>query len=78
MANPDAETTIISLAHLIAGLVEPTLEVCSVDPDIAKPFYMASPVPRSLPSIAKLQALGWQPTTDLQSGFRRTLLSYQS
>jgi UDP-glucuronate decarboxylase len=77
LANPDAETSIIDLAHLIGGLVEPKLDVCSVDPSIAKPNYMASPVPRSLPSIAKLQALGWRPTTSLESGFRRTLLSYQ-
>lgn len=77
LANPDAETSIIDLARLISGLVEPKLEVCSVDPDIAKPGYLPSPVPRSLPSIAKLQSLGWQPTTDLESGFRRTLLSYQ-
>jgi len=76
IANPGAETSIINLAHLISGLVEPKLEVRSVDPDLAKPGYVASPVPRSLPSIAKLQALGWQPGIDLESGFRRTLLSY--
>ena len=77
LANPDAETSINNLAHLIGGLVEPKLQVCQVDPGIAKPGYMASPVPCSLPSIAKLQALGWRPTTDLKSGFSRTLLSYQ-
>jgi len=77
LANPDAEISIIDLANLIGGLVEPKLDVWLVDPDIAKPNYMASPVSRSLPSIAKLQALGWQPTTDLRSGFRRTLLSYE-
>lgn len=77
LANPHAETSILDLARLIGGLVEPKLEVCSVDPDLAKPGYVVSTVPRSLPSIAKLQALGWQPTTDLESGFRRTLLSYQ-
>jgi UDP-glucuronate decarboxylase len=77
LANPDAETSIIDLAHLIGGLVEPKLDVCLVEPGIAKPNYMTSPVPRSLPSIAKLQALGWRPTTGLESGFRRTLLSYQ-
>jgi len=29
-------------------------------------------------SSKKLQALGWQPCTSLQSGFRRTILSYQN
>ena len=77
LANPDAETSIIDLAKLISCLVEPRLEVCSVDPGIVKPDYMASPVQFSLPSIAKLQDLGWRPTTDLKSGFSRTLLSYQ-
>lgn len=78
LGNPKAETSIVELAHLIGGLVEPKLEVCSVDPGSTKPKYMASPVLRSLPSIAKLQALGWRPTMDLESGFRRTLDSYAS
>lgn len=78
LANPYAETSITDLARLISGLVEPTLEVKSVEPGIAKPGYIASTVMRSLPSIKKLQSLGWQPTTGLESGFRRTLLSYQS
>ena len=77
LANPEAEISIIDLAHLISGLVEPKLAVYAADPDISKPDYMASPVPRSLPSISKIQALGWRPTTDLESGFRRTLLSYK-
>jgi UDP-glucuronate decarboxylase len=76
LANPNAETSIINLAHLISRLVEPNVTVSSSDSGIAKPDYMHSPVARSLPSIAKLQALGWRPTTDLESGFRRTLLSY--
>ena len=78
MANPYAETSIIDLARLISGLVKPKLEVISVDPGVAKPGYMVSTVNRSLPNIEKLSSLGWQPTTGLESGFRRTLLSYQA
>ena len=76
LGNPESEISIIELAHLIGGLVEPRLLVCPADPDSLRPGYMASSVPHSLPSIAKLQALGWKPKTDLESGFRRTLLSY--
>jgi UDP-glucuronate decarboxylase len=78
LANPDAEISIIDLAHLISGLVEPKLVVCSSTTQTASPDYMASLVPRALPSISKLGALGWRPTTDLESGFRRTLLSYKT
>ena len=78
LANPYAETSIIDLARLISCFVEPKLVVESVDLGTAKPGYMESLVKRSLPSIEKLQSLGWQPTTGLESGFRRTLLSYQT
>ena len=78
LANPYAEISILDLACLIGSLVEPNLPVTSVDPAITKPDYVTSPVPRSRPSIVKLQSLGWQPDTSLKAGFARTLLSYQS
>ena len=78
LANPNAEISILDLGWLIGSLVEPNLPVVSVDPSIAKPDYVGSPVLRSLPSILRLKTLGWQPDTSLKTGFTRTLLSYQS
>jgi UDP-glucuronate decarboxylase len=76
LANPSAEISIRDLATLIAGLPTPSLEVCFANAQEFKPGYMQSPVQRSLPSIAKIQSLGWQPLVDLKQGFQRTLDSY--
>lgn len=77
LSNPNTEISIRDLATLVAGLSNPSLEVCFGNNHDLKPGYMPSQVPRSLPSIAKVQALGWQPVMGLQDGFRRTLSSYQ-
>jgi len=76
LANPDAEITILDLAHLISRLSKTRPEVQFVDPEHAKPDYMSSPVPRSLPSIDKIRSLGWNPSIGLEEGFSRTLESY--
>jgi UDP-glucuronate decarboxylase len=76
LANPDAETSIWDLATLVGGMTDPPLDVYRGSSQDLKPGYIPSQVPRSLPSIAKLQALGWQPVVGLQDGFRRTLSSY--
>lgn len=76
LSNPSAETSIHDLAILVAGLSDPPLDVCFANGQEFKPGYMPSPVQRSLPSIAKLQSLGWQPVVNLREGFRRTLDSY--
>ncbi|WP_055076147.1 NAD-dependent epimerase/dehydratase family protein [Pseudanabaena sp. 'Roaring Creek'] len=38
--------------------------------------YIKSNVSRSCPDITKLVALGWQPKTSIEDGFRRTILSF--
>jgi nucleoside-diphosphate-sugar epimerase len=76
LANPDAEISILDLAHLISGLSKTKPKVEFVDPEHAKPDYMPSPVLRALPSIAKIGALGWKPLIGLEEGFSRTLESY--
>ena len=76
VANPDAEISIRDLAILVAALFP--------ERDIGTRFevlqnsnaYLQSPIFRSCPSIDKIKALGWAPTTDLHSGFRRTIQSY--
>lgn len=76
LSNPETEITIRDLASLLAGLSNPPLEVYLGNNQDLKPDYLPSQVPRSLPSIAKVQALGWQPFVGLQYGFERTLSSY--
>lgn len=76
LSNPNAEISIRDLASLVAGLTDPPLEVYFGNNQDLKPGYLPSTVPRSLPSIAKLQALGWKPVVSLQDGFKRALSSY--
>jgi nucleoside-diphosphate-sugar epimerase len=77
LANPDAEISIVNLAHLVASLVQPKLAVREVELASTRADYIPSPVARSLPNITGLQSLGWSPSVDLATGFERTLLSYQ-
>ena len=78
LSNPNAEISIRDLASLVAEFSDPPLEVYLGNNEDLKPGYMPSQVPRSLPSIAKVQALGWQPIVGLQDGFKRTLSSYHN
>ena len=78
MANPQAEISIRDLAQLVANLSSPPLPVTYIDNDLQKPGYMPSKVPRSLPSIVKLSALGWKPSIGIEEGFSRTVKSYSS
>lgn len=76
LSNPNSEISIRDLATLISGLSNPPLDVSIANGQNLKPGYMRSPVLRSLPSIAKIESLGWQPLVDLHQGFSRTLNSY--
>jgi len=78
LSNPNAEISIRALASMVACLTQPPLEVYLGDPHDLKPGYLPSQVPRSLPSIAKVLGLGWQPVVGLEDGFRRTLSSYRN
>jgi dTDP-glucose 4,6-dehydratase len=78
LSNSNAEVSIMDLATLVAGLSNPPLDVYLGNNQDLKPGYMPSQVPRSLPSIAKMQALGWQPVVGLHDGFKRTLSSYHN
>ncbi len=78
LANANAEISIRDLAGLGAGLTDPPLEVSMGNSENLKPGYLPSQVPRSLPSIAKVQDLGWHPVVGLEDGFRRTLFSYRN
>ncbi len=76
IGNPSASVSILRLAETLAGLFpERGLRVVRQEPtvDIALP----GAVQRSIPSIAKAEGLGWHPAVGLETGFRRTVSSYQ-
>jgi len=76
ISNPNAEISISNLALLVAEKNVPPLEVLWLNSYDTKPDYLQSPIHRSLPSIAKIQSLGWQPVVGLHEGLDRTLHSY--
>ena len=74
VGNPDAETSIKDLAHLLVGLFpEMDLRVNHLPPEPSSGGYLQSQVRRSTPNIQRMLALGWQPTSGLSDGFKRTV-----
>lgn len=76
ISNPDTEISIKNLATLIANLFPERGVRLKFELTANSNSYIKSPISRSCPSIEKIKALGWLPTTSLQDGFRRTILSY--
>ena len=76
VGNDRAEVSIRDLAHILVGLFpEKRLRVVQ-QPGVETPGYLKSPVARTCPDIAKARCLGWEPTTPVEEGFRRTIRSF--
>lgn len=70
------ETSIIDLAHALVQLFpEKGLRV-TIDTSAISPNYINNKISRTCPDISKAKTLGWEPKTSLESGFKRTILSY--
>lgn len=76
VGNPDAELSVMELADLLVGLFpERGLVVEKHAPPAAG--YLASPFHRLVPDVSALRALGWQPRTTPEAGFRRMIGAYE-
>lgn len=72
----DKETSIIELANTLAGLFpEKRLRVIRNEDAVGSGF-IKNPIVRTCPDISKIKALGWEPKTELITGFKRTIMSY--
>jgi len=76
VANPDAEISIGDLAVEVAGLFPERGINTRYELPVDSSAYLISPIHRSRPSIEKIRALGWFPTTGVSDGFRRTIKSF--
>ena len=76
VGNPEAEISIRDLATVIVGLFPERSVGMRFEMPPGTNAYLKSPISRSCPSINKIKALGWKPTTGLEAGFRRTIRSY--
>jgi UDP-glucuronate decarboxylase len=76
VASPDAEISMIDLAKLLVNLYPERQLKVQFNSAEKSADYLVSPVKRSVPSIAKIQKLGWSPSIDLTTGFKRTIDSF--
>ena len=77
LVNESGAIRILDLAHLLCGIFpEKKLKVLPLDrPALGDQVVWNSGF---RVSANKLRSLGWKPCTSLESGFRRTILSYQN
>ena len=77
IGNDQAECRISDLADLLVGIFpERGLAVVRKARNVDDP-YLPSAAERSCPDITLARQLGWQPTTSLTEGFRRTVRSFE-
>jgi nucleoside-diphosphate-sugar epimerase len=71
ISNPNCSVSILKLANTLVGLYpEKNLKVISKE---HAPTYLKSSGKAVIPDISKLRALGWNPTTTIPEGFKRTI-----
>lgn len=77
VGNEHGEVTVRELAEkLVAMFPEKRLKIC-VQQASCDPGYLKSPIFRNCPDTSKIRVLGWQPTTSIEEGFRRTIRSFE-
>jgi UDP-glucuronate decarboxylase len=76
VGNPEGEISIRDLADLVAGLdAQKHINVKFKQRNNSE-NYTASSVSITCPDISKIKALGWNPITSIEDGFRKTIESY--
>lgn len=76
VGNDEAEISILDLAELLASMF-PQRGTRVIQQESAPiPTYLKSNITRNCPDTSKIRALGWRPTTSIESGFKRTVESF--
>lgn len=78
VGNEDCEASVAELARLLVGLFPERGLQLRFDTQPAPAGYLQSKVSRGSLDTGKLRKLGWQPTTGLEEGFRRTVMSLEA
>jgi nucleoside-diphosphate-sugar epimerase len=76
VGDPRGETSIRDLADLLVRTFPEKPLSIQFEPRSPDDPYVPSYVDRSSPDISRIKSLGWEPTTRLYEGFRRTVRSY--
>lgn len=75
VGNPMGAISIKELANLLVEMY-PQKKLKAVFKDSNSKVYLQSNFSRLCPDIEKIKALGWEPSTSVQEGFRRTIESF--
>ena len=76
IANPSQEISVIDLAKLLANLRKDVSLKVNFDKQFRGDSYLQSKLLKSLPSIKKANAIGFNPVVNLKNGFSRTIESF--
>lgn len=77
IANPNGEVSIKELANILVGLF-PERNLQAIFATSSNSNYIPSAFKKLTPSIDKVKALGWSPSTTIADGFKKTILSYEN
>jgi len=77
VGNPYEQYSIKELAQILIDLFPRKKLSITLNPEYNDKNYKPSSINRSVPNIEKIRKLGWEPKTDVKSGFFRTINSYQ-
>lgn len=77
VGNPYEQYSIKELAQILIDLFPQKKLSIIQNPEYNDENYKQSSINRCVPNIEKIRKLGWNPKTDVMSGFFRTINSYQ-
>jgi nucleoside-diphosphate-sugar epimerase len=77
IGNEQAEVSIRSLAETLVSLFPDKQLKVIMNAQAHPPSYAASPIARNAPDVSRARAIGWEPATSIEEGFRRMVLSYE-
>lgn len=78
IGNPEGVISIRDLATMVAGLYPEKNISVRFEQRMDTDNYLSSQIHITCPDIALAKRLGWRPRTSLESGFRKTIESYES
>ncbi len=76
VANENCEVSVAELAELLVGLFPERKLAVKFLPGLTRSGYIQESA-GAVPDTSKIRKLGWNPTTTIEEGFRRTVASFE-
>ena len=78
LANDEADVSILELAESLVRLFPERKLGVQFAPGVAAPNPAARTARGPVPDTTRIRKLGWRPTTSIEEGFKRTVLSFET